>query len=241
MTGNQNAAYAWDRYSQHFPDYGLRVVSEERTIIPEYCAMGDIDVSGRKASDPYTSYNGKSVTDPDDPDTPVPVNLTNYELVLGKTSFCFDFRWDTFGHVYLKESVYDASDKTFRFERFDSLLDYLDGYLKGRSPMTGTYEYPVSVFRNSGYLGDVHVDNSVKVVPVVDADEGTVCLKEPCLIRNVYDGFSIRFEDWELWDIFYSGTEGKFSYVDGAYSAGCTLGDKAYSFQAIVDGKSKEY
>ena len=31
------------------------------------------------------------------------------------------------------------------------------------------------------------------------------------------------------------------SYVEGAYSAGCTLGDKAYSFQAIVDGKSKEY
>ena len=169
------------------------------------------------------------------------MNLTNYELVLGKTSFCFDFDWSSFGHVYLRDSYYDDSGKVFRFERFGTLQEYLTDYLKSRSPITGTFEYTISVFHNGGYLGDVRIDNKVNVVPVVDVDQGTIRLKEPCLIRNVYDGFTVWFGDWELWDIFYSGAEGQFSYVEGEYSAGCTLDAKSYSFQAIVDGKSKAF
>jgi len=241
MLGNKNAAYSWDRYYQYFPDYGLSVQSEEMTIIPEYCTMGALDVSGLKDTDPYLSYNGKPVSDPDAGDAPVRVSLTNYELVLGKTSFCFDFDWSSFGHVYLKGSEYDSSEKVFRFERFDSLKEYLEEYVRDRAPYSGTFEYGVSTFRNSGMLGDVKVDNNVRVTPVLDADKGTMYLKEPCLIRNVYDGFNLMFTDWELWDIFYGGAEGTFSYEEGAYVAGCTLEGNAYSFQAIVDGKSKEY
>lgn len=222
-------------YYDHVPDYGQRSISEEGTIIPEYCSMGALDVSGGKGGvgdDPYTSFNGKLVVSDDGSDK-VLVNNTNYELILGQTSFSFSLDYSTFGHVYMRKSYFDESTKTFRFKRYSTLLDYLKDMR-----VTSTRQ-EVTTFENSGMLGDVSINNKVDVRLTVRDGMISEDVDRSFTIRNVYDGFSIKFREFEFEDVFYEGLEGTFSYDEGdPYVASCTLGKDKYVFQAIKDAKS---
>ena len=222
-------------YGDYIPDYGLEGVSEEKTIIPEYCSMGALDVSGCKGGvddEPYTSFNDRLVMS-DDGTTKVPVNNTNYELILGQTSFNFSLDYSTFGHVYLKESYYDESTGTFRFKRYDTLLDYL------AETGISTSKIKVTTFENSGKLGDVSINNKVDVYLTVSKGKISEEAGRSFIIRNVYDGFTVKFYDFAFENVFYGGLSGTFSYAESnPYVASCTLGGNSYTFQAIKDAKS---
>jgi len=222
-------------YRDHVPDYGLGCVSEEKTIIPEYCSIGGLDVSGAKGGDgdePYTSFNGKLVMS-DDGTSKVLVNNTNYELILGQTSFSFSMDYSTFGHVYLRESYYDEDTKTFRFKRYDTLLDYLEDTAANAS------QCHVMTFDNNGTLGGVSINNRVNVYFDVSDGKITDGVARSFIIRNVYDGFTVKFGNFIFEDVFYAGLCGTFSYNESdPYVASCTLGETSYAFQAIKDAKS---
>jgi hypothetical protein len=119
----------------------------------------------------------------------VPVNRTNYELILGQTSFSFAFDYSTFGHVYRRNSYYDEETKTFRFTRYDTMIDYLKATDETWSDMC------VTTFENSGNLNDVKIRNTVKVI--LSVKDGVIQNPDEIfLIRNVYDGFDITFSNF---------------------------------------------
>ncbi len=219
------------------PDYGLKVTSATRTVIPEYTTIGDLDVTGFKGGEgdeACTSYNEKLVTTADG-SAKVQVNKTNYEVILGQTSFNVAFDYSTFGHVYKYNSYYDESTDTFRFKRYDSLLDYLEAENLTKS------RYNATVFTIKGTLGGVFISNSVNV-PLVSVS-GSLSTKDEdvsILIRNVYNGFEVSFDNFTFnGDVFYKGVKGKFVYDESnPYVASCVLGSKTYTFQAIMDSKS---
>ena len=223
-------------YSDLSPDYGLMCVSKSKVMIPEYCYVGDLDVSGVRSGsgdELYTSYNGKKVLSGDG-SSKVVVNRTNYELILGQTSFSFAFDYSTFGHVYLKKSYYDAGTDTYRFKRYATLQAYLSD-----TRLTGSYSYASSL-SNSGTLSGVSISNSVSIKFAVEggvikpADNGSF------IIRNVYDGFSMEVSDYSFEDIYYKGIKGKFQYDESdPYVASCELNGKKYVFQTIKDARSE--
>ena len=221
-------------YESHTPDYGMEVVSESKTIIPEYCLIGSLDIKGKKGGEgdeAYTSHNNKLVLS-DDGAAKVPVNRTNYELILGQTSFSFAFDYSTFGHVYRRNSYYDEETKTFRFTRYDTMIDYLKATDETWSDMC------VTTFENSGNLNDVKIRNTVKVI--LSVKDGVIQNPDEIfLIRNVYDGFDITFSNFMFRDVYYGGKSGKFRYSESTpYRADCTLGDENLVFQAIKDARS---
>lgn len=222
-------------YDDYVPDYGMESVSEEKTIIPEYCSIGSLDVKAKKGGsgdEPYTSFNGKLVMS-DDGASKVLVNNTNYELILGQTSFSFSLDYSTFGHVYMRQSYYDESSKTFRFKRYDTLLDYLED-----TGETAT-QREVMIFENSGMLGDVSINNKVSVYFTVRDGKISEEIDRSFIIRNVYDKFTVKFQNFDFEDVFYEGLDGTFSYSEeDPYVASCTLGKSRYTFQAIKDAKS---
>ena len=222
-------------YREPSPDYGLQAKSSTKTIIPEYCSVGDLNIEGLKGGtddEQFTSYNGKLVLS-DDGTTKVPVNMTNYELILGQTSFTFAFDYSTFGHVYLRDGYYDASTDTFRFKRYGTLLSYLEDLKQ-----TKDVEY-VTVFSNSGQLGGVNINNNVPICFSVKNGVIQKAKKEPFTIRNVYDKFSITIGTFLFDDVYYGEVKGRFVYDESnPYVASCELGDKKYVFQAIKDAVS---
>lgn len=225
----------WSEYRESYPDYGLKLESSDKTIIPEYCAIGNLNVVGVKGGsddEQYTSYNGKLVFTADGT-TNVPVNKTNYELILGQTSFCFSFDYSTFGHVYKREAYYDSANKTFRFKRYDTLQDYLS---QTKTTLNNKF---VTLFSNEGSLSGVRIKNTISVY--MSTKDGVIIddNREPFIIRNVYNRFNMEFSTFSFDDVFYEGVSGVFHYKESEpYVASCTLGGKNYVFQAIQDGKS---
>lgn len=219
------------------PDYGQAWQSARGVVLPEYCSMGGLDVSGLKGGEgdgQYTSYNGKSVADASG--NAVPVRRTNYELILGQTSFSFDLDLDSFGHVYLKTAVYDEEEGAYVYTRFDSLKEYLE---EGRGGSTAN-DTEFTQFTNSGEMGGVKIENKVSVR--YDISGAALVSSDPFIIRNVYDGFKVSFGDFRSTaddNIFYSGVSGTFSYDSkNPHVASCVLDGRTYTFQAIVDGVS---
>lgn len=49
--------------------------------------------------------------------------MTNYELILGQTSFTFAFDYSTFGHVYLRDGYYDASTDTLPVQEIRHVVE----------------------------------------------------------------------------------------------------------------------
>ena len=220
-------------YREPIPDYGLKRSSKTKTMLPEYCMVGDLDVKGLKGGEndePYTSFNDKLVMSEDGTEK-VPVNRTNYELILGQTSFSFLFDFSTFGHVYNKTAYYDSVDDIFRFKRYDTFLDYL-------SETKPTQKHFIcGTFFNSGKLGGVSIDNKCFVYLTVQ--DGVIQGEDMSLIRNVYDKFAVKVDSFAFIDAYYEGQDGTFTYDESTpYEASCTFGDKRYGFQAIKDAKS---
>ena len=221
----------------YYADYGM-VVEADQIEVPEIHYMGELDVMGKKGDN--ISYNNKKVfdkkPDPSNPGAanPVDVQKTNYELILGQTSFAFAIDWSTFGFCYSKYAKKDA-DGIWRFRRFESFNDYLEnsGYNSSET------NFETSRFRNSGSLNGVKIENSV----------GIKIKNNYHLIRNVYNNFKIAFDDFiapaggdNNNTVLYLGKEGKFYYdPNNQYKAKCTVGSKAYEFQAIVDGVSSPF
>lgn len=227
-------SYGGYEHGGFYPDYGLACESMTKTILPEYCGVGGLDVGGFKSGngdEPYTSDNGRLVLG-DDGVTKIPVSLTNYELILGQTSFSFVMDYSSFGHVYLQDSYYDDETDTFRFKRYDSFLEYITD-----KQCSANSEYCMSV-SCSGVLGGVKVSNSTSVR--FSSDKGELRnMNRSYQIRNVYDGFKLEFSDFKYKDAFYGSEEGKFSYDESnPYVASCSVGGAYYTFQTIKDGKS---
>ncbi len=222
-------------YQEPVPDYGVQCISSAKTMIPEYCYVGDFDVKGVRGGEDdeiFMSYNEKNVL-AEDGVTKVPVNKTNYELILGQTSFAFSLDYSTFGHVYLEESYYDAATDTYRFKRYDSLLDYLSD-----TKLTENDNY-ASLLRNSGNLAGVDILNKTYIRFMVRNGVIQNTEYEPFIIRNVYDGFKIEVGDFSFRDAYYKGISGEFHYDESApFVASCVLNGKEYEFQAIKDGTS---
>lgn len=223
------------RYEDFVPDYGMRGTSADGTVIPEYCALGSFDVTGLKGGDgdnAFTSYNDKAVVS-DDGTQKVAVNKTNYELILGQTSFSFSFDYSTFGHVYLRKSYYDAESGVFRFKRYDTLRDYLSDTKPSVNGLNAT------TLEISGKLGGVSIKNTVGVNMIVNNGDIQAASKASVIIRNLYDGFELKFSQFRYLDAYYGKTTGKFRYDEKQpYVASCTLGGDSYTFQAIKDGVS---
>lgn len=223
------------RYLDFIPDYGLRCVSETKAVNPEYCLFGAFNVSGLKGGDgdaAFTSNNGKLVWSEDKAEK-VAVNKTNYELILGQTSFSFSFDYSTFGHVYHKKAYYDESTDTFRFKRYDSFLDYLDAVKP-----TAT-QSDVTTFIISGRLGGVSIRNTVGISLYVNNGVLKGSSVESVTIRNLYDRFDLQFAQFRFRDAYYGTTKGEFRYSESnPYVATCELDGKKYVFQAIKDGVS---
>ena len=223
------------RYEDFVPDYGMRGTSADGTVIPEYCALGSFDVTGLKGGDgdnAFTSYNDKAVVS-DDGTQKVAVNKTNYELILGQTSFSFSFDYSTFGHVYLRKSYYDAESGVFRFKRYDTLQDYLSDTKPSVNGLNAT------TLEISGKLGGVSIKNTVGVNMIVNNGDIQAASKASVIIRNLYDGFELKFSQFRYLDAYYGKTTGKFRYDEKQpYVASCTLGGDSYTFQAIKDGVS---
>ena len=214
-------------------DYGLRCVSSTKTVIPEYCEMGALNVTGLKGGsgdEMFTSFNDKLVLS-DDGTSKVPVNKTNYELILGQTSFSFCFDYSTFGHVYIRKAYYDDMTDTYRFKRYDSLEEYVaDKNLNVSKAYVGA-------LMNSGTLAGITVRNWVNFY--FSANDGAIVDLEPYLIRNVYNNFTIEIPMFSHEDIFYMGFKGIFVYDESdPYIASCKTSDRTYTFQAIKDAKS---
>ncbi len=222
-------------YDEPFPDYGFELESSSKTIIPEYCGIGGFNVSGvRGGSDdePFTSYNDKLVLS-EDGTRKVPVNKTNYELILGQTSFSFSFDYSTFGHVYERKAYYDSVTDTYRFKRYDTMLDYL-----AQTTPALDHKYATTLM-NEGVLSGVTIRNSIPVY--LNSKDGVVVAdkNEPFIIRNVYDGFTMKFTSFSVKDMYYGEVEGTFHYkASDPYRASITIGGKEYVFQAILDSRS---
>lgn len=214
-------------------DYGRQCVSSTKTVIPEYCGIGALNVTalkGGSGEEEFTSYNGKLVMS-DDGTSKVPVNKTNYELILGQTSFSFSFDYSTFGHVYISKAYYDSMTDTYRFKRYDSMMEYISA--TGLS-VSKTY---IGGLENSGTLAGVKIRNSVLIY--FSAQDGAIVELPPSIIRNVYDNFTIEIPMFSFKDVFYGGSKGTFSYDESnPYVASCEIGGRKYTFQAIKDAKS---
>ncbi len=219
----------------HLPDYGLKKASASKTIIPEYCMIGGLDVTGLKGGTgdkQYTSYNDKLVLG-DDGATKIPVNRTNYELLLGKTSFSFSLDYSSFGHVYLKKAYYDAGTATYRFKRYGTFMEYLTG-----QSVTDSDAYVMSL-RNSGYLDGSRINTTVYIHLAASGGVISTTKFSSFLIRNVYDGFNLEFSPFTFHDAYYGSVSGTFSYdVSSPYTASCTINGRKYTFQAIKDAVS---
>ncbi len=218
----------------HLPDYGLKRISASKTIIPEFCKVGDIDVTGLKGGtgdNPYTSYNGKLVLG-EDGETKVPVNLTNYELLLGETSLNISMDYSSFGHVYLKKAYYDADTDTYRFKRYDTFLEYLADQ--------NITENDVSVMSigNHGKLNGTNINTTTYIRLAVSNGVINTTKFRSFLIRNVYNRFSIDLSYFVFHDAYYSFASGQFIYEGSPYTASCTINGKTYTFQAIKDAVS---
>ena len=222
-------------YSDYLPDYGIQSASASETIIPEYCTIGALDVSGLKGGKgdaAFTSDNDKLVMSADGTEK-VAVNRTNYELILGQTSFSFSFDYSTFGHVYLKKSYYDESSDVYRFRRYDTFVEYLAATKPSDSGSN------VTTLAISGMLGGVSIKNTVGVSLYVSNGNIQAASRGPFIIRNVYNNFELQFVQFKYRDAYYGKTTGKFRYKEAdPYVASCTLGDDTYTFQAIKDGVS---
>ena len=222
-------------YSDYLPDYGLQSTSASGTIIPEYCTLGALNVKGLKGGNgdkAYTSDNGKLVMSADGTEK-VAVNRTNYELILGQTSFSFSFDYSTFGHVYLKKAYYDESTDIYRFKRYDTFIDYL----ADTKPFDSRGS--VTTLAISGTLGGVSIKNTVGVSLYVNNGNIEAASYGPFIIRNVYNNFELNFTQFRYYDAYYGKTVGKFRYSEAdPYVASCTLGENTYTFQAIKDGVS---
>lgn len=250
------------------PDYGT-IVNGTRVDVPVYWPMGGLDVTGLKGGDePDVSYNGKKVSDLNSDG--VPVNRTNYELILGQTSFSFRLDMDTFGPCYVNETR-KGEDGVIRFKRYSSLREYLQEFREMfgayvwydkpyQAPHTirpgETMSWKISDMKNSGNLGGVGIKNEVDIPLYFSLEKGFTFETE--LIRNVYDGFLIEFRDFRFPDIkkggsgsgtittnpriFYKGKNGRFHYRETAapFVASCDLGSTC-EFQAIKDAVSAPY
>lgn len=184
----------------------------------------------------FTSDNGNLVMSADGSEK-IPVNTTNYELILGQTSFSFSFDYSTFGHVYLKKAYYDAASETYRFKRYDTFADYLAG-----TKPSDSAGVRVTTLISSGILGGVSIRNTVEVKLYVSGGNILAYSKGPFTIRNVYNGFALQFIRFSYRDAYYGNTEGKFHYKESdPYVASCDLGDDTYTFQAIKDGTSAPF
>lgn len=221
------------------PDYGLGIVTPERTHVPEIRYMEGFDTEGAKGG--CTSYNGKEVADASG--NPVPVRKTNYELILGQTSLGFALDWHSFGQCYA-EGEGTMRDGAYEFRRFDSLDAYLATL--NRSPEVSCR---LSV---EGKLNGVDISNSVEVKPSFSVSDHALS-DGSYIIRNVYDAFSVNFTRARIGSVSYEGLSGTFRYGEGGrYKASCILGSpsgtvsqpgfqETYTFQAIVDGLSEPF
>ncbi len=225
----------YDNTEYYLPllDYGQQCVSSTKTIVPEYCGIGAFNVTalkGGSGDEAFTSYNDKLVMS-DDGMSKVQVNKTNYELILGQTSFSFSFDYSTFGHVYLRDAYYDSATDTYRFKRYDSLKEYVED-----TNLTVDKAH-VGALTNSGSLAGVKVNNRVLIY--FSAKNGTIVELAPYIIRNVYDNFTIEVPLFSFEDVYYGRSTGTFSYDESnPYVASCEIGGSKCTFQAIKDARS---
>lgn len=225
------------------PDYGMKITNPFKVHVPELRRMGNLDVTGKTGSS--ISYNGKTVRDLNDEST-VEVNRSNYELVIGKTSFSFGFDLSSFGQCYIRKTFVkeENGEKVIEFQRYDSLMSFLSStstIITSRQTLTN--------FRNSGYLNGSKIDNSITIYyrPLSNRSLEIFALENdvegPCLIRNVYDGFNLKFDNVEVNlggsnIVSYAPVSGTFHYVEGEYVAKPELGGMTYRVQTIIDGKT---
>lgn len=227
--------------------YGTKVVSGSRFHLPEIRRVGGFKATELKAGEnPSLSYNGKSVVTEDG--FPVNVNKTNYELVLGQTSFHFIMDWDSFGQCYHDEWSFeeDGSGGTYRAKRYASLKEYVRAEYG-----ISHYESTIGYLVNKGSLQGTEIHTSAKVS--ICLKNGEIVEGESMRINNVYDGFeiclsnneSLNFSDnmVKVIDVAYVSARGRFRYDKDRfpYKASCSLGKSSYEFQAIKDGVSVRY
>lgn len=225
------------------PDYGMKITSPYTVHVPELRKMGSLDVTGKSGSN--ISFNGKTVTDLNG-ESAVEVNKSNYELVIGKTSFSFGFDLSSFGQCYVRKTSVknEGGKKTIEFQRFDSLNSFLSSTT---SSITGTQK--LTTFYNSGFLNGSRIDNNIEINYRILSNHTLELfslekkVEGPCLIRNVYDGFDLKFNCFEVNlggvnIVSYAPVTGKFHYKEGEYFAEPELNGKTYKVQTIIDGKT---
>lgn len=236
-------------------DYGLSIRSNNRVHIPEIAYSGGLDPHGDKGGPaPCVSYNGMKVRAGGAETDSIPVKRTNYELILGQTSFSFVLDPDSFPQCYLCGSGSWEGD-TFYFKRYANLQEWAEDLPPISIPVRNS---SCGILRNTGSLNGSAIDNTVPICFDVTADRKIVFhgagSPDPSIIRNVYDGFSIRLMQTAgaydylsfygrdgFFKVHYLGISGEFSYEDGSHVASCTLNGNKYDFQTIVDGRSTTF
>ena len=194
--------------TKSIPDYGMSVISDERTHVPEIRQAGTLNVTS--AMDIRRGYVPKRDTDEnlafsdEVADQFVAKRLTRYDYEIAQTRLTGEFDLSTFGQCYVEGNGTLEGD-TFVFQRYETLLEYksnpnLTGYVGAKGTHGGT---SINNYRavSNGSWSDLH-DLYDGMQLILGSDSGSV-------IREGY----LKCDK-----VHYAGYSCSFNYSVGQYS-----------------------